>query len=392
MSPDAASRGCGRRDEGRPVGRIDEEDAGDDDEQDDEDLDRDEHQVDPQRLLDAERHESAEHQDEQDRHEIDGAAVSDGLGDRRAQLRHERPEVRAPPLGHHAGAEEHLQDQIPPDDPREELAERGVRERVGRAGHRHSRCEFRVAQGGQSARDRSHDEADHDRGSCDLVRRASRECEDAGADDDADPEHREVERGQGLLEAELRFIRVGDGLLDRLRAQNGHLHTSREMGRSLNASGRAVPASTPAVGWERERQPPQTSADSSRSQSSTHASVRPNARGRTRRRRRGCRSCWRVARSCSRELSARQGARDDLRIELSRIESDVAVVDARSRSRRPAPRRLDELEGGAGSRERACVARAPQERPRGCRARGHGAARAGRRRRRRAGGAHRRDE
>ncbi len=32
----------------------------------------------------------------------------------------------------------------------------------------------------------------------------------------------------------------------------------------------------------------------------------------------------------SRELSARQGARDDLRIELSRIESDVAVVDARS--------------------------------------------------------------
>ena len=32
----------------------------------------------------------------------------------------------------------------------------------------------------------------------------------------------------------------------------------------------------------------------------------------------------------SRELSVRQGARDDLRIELSRIESDVAVVDARA--------------------------------------------------------------
>ena len=31
----------------------------------------------------------------------------------------------------------------------------------------------------------------------------------------------------------------------------------------------------------------------------------------------------------SRELGARQGARDDLRLELSRIESDVAVVDAR---------------------------------------------------------------
>lgn len=31
----------------------------------------------------------------------------------------------------------------------------------------------------------------------------------------------------------------------------------------------------------------------------------------------------------SRELGSRQGARDDLRLELSRIESDVAVVDAR---------------------------------------------------------------
>ena len=32
----------------------------------------------------------------------------------------------------------------------------------------------------------------------------------------------------------------------------------------------------------------------------------------------------------SRELSARLGARDDLRAELSRIESDVVVVDARA--------------------------------------------------------------
>ncbi len=51
---------------------------------------------------------------------------------------------------------------------------------------------------------------------------ASGEREDAGADHDADAEDGEIEGAERLLEPELRFVGVGDGLLDGLRAQKTH--------------------------------------------------------------------------------------------------------------------------------------------------------------------------
>mgnify|MGYP002386587174 CR=1 FL=1 len=77
-------------------------------------------------IYDQNGEEAAEDDHEQDRHEIDRAAVADRSGDRHAELLQQHAEVRTPPLRDHARAEEHLQDQIPPDDPGEQLAQRRV--------------------------------------------------------------------------------------------------------------------------------------------------------------------------------------------------------------------------------------------------------------------------
>ena len=74
------------RDERVVVVRGDELDAGDDDEQHDEQLERDEHEVDPQRLLDPDGDEHPEHDDQHDRRDVDHAAVPDRVGDREAEV------------------------------------------------------------------------------------------------------------------------------------------------------------------------------------------------------------------------------------------------------------------------------------------------------------------
>src|SRR3546814_2357025 len=51
----------------------------------------------------------------------------------------------APVLGDHRRGREQLQDQVPADDPGQELAERGVGVRVGAAGYRDRGCELGVA-------------------------------------------------------------------------------------------------------------------------------------------------------------------------------------------------------------------------------------------------------
>ena len=75
---------------------------------------------------------------------------------------------------------------------------------------------------------------------------------------------------------------------------------------------------------------PPTSAASSRSPSSMPVSDRPTTPAGTRRRRRRVQELLARRQTLSQELATRLGARDDLRTELARIESDVAVVDARS--------------------------------------------------------------
>ena len=113
----------------------------------------------------------------------------------------EAAEVARPRDRHGDVADRVLDDEIPADDPGDELAERGVGIGVGRAGHRHHRRELGVAQRGEPTGDRGEHERDHDRGPGAEVVRAARDRragrgEDARADDRADAERGQVPLAQ----------------------------------------------------------------------------------------------------------------------------------------------------------------------------------------------------
>ena len=66
-----------------------------------------------------------------------------------AELFQERDEVSRPADRHRRRAEEILEDEIPPDDPGDELTHRGVAVRVRAASDRNHRGEFGVAEAGE---------------------------------------------------------------------------------------------------------------------------------------------------------------------------------------------------------------------------------------------------
>ena len=90
---------------------------------------------------------------------MEGAERQVGVGVPAHQA-HEIVEVYAPILGNHGAGHQHFQNQIPADDPGHDLADRGVGEGVGGAGHRNHRSEFGVAHHGCAAHDAGDQEAD----------------------------------------------------------------------------------------------------------------------------------------------------------------------------------------------------------------------------------------
>ena len=70
-------------------------------------------------------------------------------------------EVTRPAPGHHRRAERELQQQVPPDDPRDDLAHRGVRVGVGAAGGRHAGRQLGVAEGREQRDHPGDGERDH---------------------------------------------------------------------------------------------------------------------------------------------------------------------------------------------------------------------------------------
>ncbi len=126
---------------------------------------------------------------------VPGAALS-AAGKLHAQLTEQRHEIAGPADGDRGGAERVLEDQVPADDPGDELAERRVGIGVGRAGDRHARSELRVAERRQHARQPGQDHRQHDRRPGIRRRGLAGQHEDAGADDGADAEHDELARPQ----------------------------------------------------------------------------------------------------------------------------------------------------------------------------------------------------
>ena len=93
-----------------------------------------------------------------------------------------------------------LQNEVPADDPGEQLAERGVGVGVGRSGDRHHRGELGVAEGGEDAGQARDAEGERQRRAGLVVRGDAGEHEDAGADDGADAEAGERHRAEDAAE------------------------------------------------------------------------------------------------------------------------------------------------------------------------------------------------
>ena len=130
--------------------------------------------------------------------------------------REQRVEVVAPRDRHGDVADRVLEDQVPADNPRDQLPQRRVGVRVGAAGLRNHRGELGVAEPRERARATQQNErqhqcrpgavADHLAVRTDLPGgRGPDRAEDAGADDGADGEHDQVARAQHALERSIAF-------------------------------------------------------------------------------------------------------------------------------------------------------------------------------------------
>ena len=133
----------------------------------------------------------------------------------KADIVQERDHVARPADRDRDRPERVLEDQVPPDDPGDDLPEGRVAVGVGAPRHGHEGGEFRVAQRRKDRRHAGQHEGEHDRRPGVERRNRAREHEDAGPDDRPDSEHREVQRAQSALQAvvgERLGLQIGDAL------------------------------------------------------------------------------------------------------------------------------------------------------------------------------------
>ena len=134
-------------------------------------------------------------------------------------------EVAAPADRDRHRADGVLENQVPADHPGEDLAERGVGVGVGAAGDRDHRRELGVAQRREAAGEAGRHVGEHDRRPRLVGGRRPGQHEDAGADDRADAQQRQIHGRQRALERLAPVLDVADQLLDRLRLQQIRIHS-----------------------------------------------------------------------------------------------------------------------------------------------------------------------
>ncbi len=132
-------------------------------------------------------------------------------------------EVARPSGRDGGGGEAVFQDQVPGDEPGDELAERGVGVGVGRARDRDHRGQLGVAHGGEGADHPRQQEGEHDRRPRVDRRLLAGQDEDARPDHPADAQERQRSGSEAALEHVLALLgRLREQDLDRLLAEQLH--------------------------------------------------------------------------------------------------------------------------------------------------------------------------
>ena len=218
-----AAGGLGGRNERGVVLELDVGEADHDHKEDDGDLDQGEDVADAGGQLGPQHQQHGEDGDDQEGAPVEvDAAEGDRRRDVHAHQREHLAEVDAPVLGDHGRGGEELEDEVPADDPGQQLAHGGVGEDVGGAGHRDGGGEFGVAHDRQRTGDggdgegEGHGRAGEVRGSLGADR------EDAGADGNGDAHDHQVPGAERALQLASGFIGVGDRLLDGFGPEKVH--------------------------------------------------------------------------------------------------------------------------------------------------------------------------
>ena len=110
------------------------------------------------------------------------------------QLLQQAHEIAGPPGGYGGGAKSIFEDQVPADDPGDQLAQGGIAVGVSGAGDGNNGGELRIAKPGKGAGDAGKDKAESHRRAGMERRRLPSQHEDARADDGADAESYEIDR------------------------------------------------------------------------------------------------------------------------------------------------------------------------------------------------------
>ena len=174
-------------------------------------FDGDDEVVEPRRLPDAYHQQRRDEDDDDHRRDVEdrtGRRPRTGVGvvaqRRRDQFRRQieakipgkADEIARPSNRDRDRAYRVFEDQVPADDPGDEFAERRVGIGIGAAADRNGRRHLGVAQPGECAGDGTEHERQCHRGTGVRRRRVPGQHEDARADDSANAEGHEIERGQ----------------------------------------------------------------------------------------------------------------------------------------------------------------------------------------------------
>src|SRR5689334_16905714 len=105
--------------------------------------------------------------------------------------------MSAPPDGYRGRAKRVFQNQVPPDDPRNQLTQGCVGVGVGAPSNRNQRGKFRIAETGEAAGNAGQHEGNQNTGPRELRRSLSGDHEYPGANDGSNAERDQIQRPKG---------------------------------------------------------------------------------------------------------------------------------------------------------------------------------------------------
>ena len=182
-----------RRDERREIARFDIEETNNDNEQHDANLQHRQRAVNARGQPGAEHQQHGEERHNHQRGEVDGQSANMHLrGGVPADQMQEVIQIDAPVFRDDRTGHEHLEDQIPADNPGDQLPHRRVGEGICGPGDRDHRRELRIAHDGRTAHDTGNQKAQNRRRTRMIGDRLGAHGEYARADRDRDTHHRQI--------------------------------------------------------------------------------------------------------------------------------------------------------------------------------------------------------